>query len=239
VDAGRDSLVGLPSVPQIFPKQTRIYFFVLAGAVSVLGLFTVGAVAYYATPKFWRVGYMPDQPIPFSHLLHVEHLGLDCRHCHNHVEESYFSNVPDTQTCYNCHGQELGNIKAQSPKLAAMRESWATGNPIPWVRLHRVPDYAHFNHAVHVRRGVSCVECHGQINEMEVVYHAKPLSMGWCLQCHRDPGPSLRPADQVTNLSWTPEQDPRTRGEARQQLVNYLLNDVRVHPNVNCSTCHM
>lgn len=161
-------------------------------------------------PKYTRVGYQPTQPAAFDHSLHVNQLGMDCRYCHTGVEKSSHSNVPGTQTCMNCHTQ----IKSQSSKLSAVRDSWKTGNPVPWVRIHKAPDYVYFNHAVHVNRGVSCVACHGHVNHMEVVYHAKPHSMGWCLECHRAPENHLRPLDQVTNLDWEPRLGrPNERSE--------------------------
>jgi hypothetical protein len=122
--------------------------------------------------------------VGFSHAIHVEQVGMDCRYCHNGVEKSWYSNVPSAATCMNCHNQVLAN----DPKLERVRESYATGKPIPWVQIHKTPDYVYFNHAVHVNRGVSCVHCHGPINQMEEVYHAKPLSMGFALMPSRSGG---------------------------------------------------
>jgi len=225
-------------VSKDFPRDSRRYFRLAAG-VTLAGLLLASiAVAYYGTPKYWRVGYEPLQPIPFSHELHAGQIGLDCRYCHNHVGESPHSNVPSTQTCLNCHGQQWGNIRSQERVFAPLRAAEATGKPLSWVRVHRVPDYAYFNHAVHVQRGVSCVSCHGKVNEMEVVRHEEPLSMAWCLDCHRNPGPHLRPADAVTDLDWSAEDDPRFAERSREEFVAYLLEDVGVNPPENCSGCH-
>ena len=142
---------------------------VAVGAVLV-GTAVSAGVWYYFTPKYTRVGYQPIQPVAFSHSIHVEQLGLDCRYCHNAVEKSWFSNIPASSTCMNCHNQVL----KEDPKLELVRESFNTGKSIPWVQIHKVPDYVYFNHSVHVNRGVSCVECHGQINKMDEVYHAIP-----------------------------------------------------------------
>ena len=167
------------------PLQIVIYLVVLAGIATA-------GVTYYMTPKYSRVGYAPVQPVPYSHELHVGQLGLDCRYCHSNVDKSGFANLPTAQTCMNCHNQ----VKPDSPLLAPVRRSYETGEPVPWVKIHDLPDFAYFNHAVHVNRGVSCVECHGKINEMEVVEHAQPLSMGFCLDCHRAPESRVRePAD--------------------------------------------
>ena len=108
----------------------------------------------------------------------------------------------------NCHNAILAN----DPRLALVRESFATGKPIPWIQIHKTPDFVYFNHSVHVNRGISCVECHGQINKMDEVYHAKPLSMSFCLECHRDPASKLRPPDKITDLNWKWSDDPKTGG---------------------------
>ena len=213
-----------------FPRNARSYFRLVLGVGTALLLLTAAAIAYYGTPKYWRVGYEPIQPIRFSHKTHAD-LGMDCRYCHNHVGESPHSNIPSTQTCLNCHGEKWGNIRAQDPAFAPLREAAATGRPIEWARVHKVPDYAYFNHAVHVKRGVSCKSCHGQIDEMDVVRHVEPLSMAWCLDCHRNPEPHLRPADEVTNLQWKPGPD-------HESFVERLVREGRIQPPENCSGCH-
>ena len=130
-----------------------------------------------------NVGYAPVQPVPYSHALHVGELGLDCRYCHTTVEDTSFAALPPTQTCMNCHT----NIRSTSPLLEPVFKSNQTGEPVPWVKVHDLPDYVYFNHSAHVDKGVSCVSCHGRIDKMRVVRQAKPLSMGWCLDCHRAP----------------------------------------------------
>jgi hypothetical protein len=144
--------------------------------------------------------------VPFSHKIHAGQLGLDCRYCHSFVENSSHANVPTNQTCFNCHGPGKGNIKSASPKLEKVIKANETGKPIEWVKIHKAPDYVYFNHSAHLNRGISCQNCHGKVNEMEVVKHAEPQSMGWCLDCHRNPENNLRPLDQVTNLNYSPEQ---------------------------------
>lgn len=200
----------------------------------VLGLavvvFSVGvAFAYYYNPKYSRAGYMPQQPVAFDHNLHVEQLGLDCRYCHSYVDQSGHSNVPDSATCMNCHSQ----VKKDSPALAPIRASYESGEPVDWVRIHKTPDYVYFNHAVHVNRGVSCVSCHGQINEMEVVYHAESLSMGFCLECHRNPEQFVRPLEHVYDLSWE-QEDPHAQLTKGRELVH----DWNINPPQSCSGCH-
>jgi formate-dependent nitrite reductase cytochrome c552 subunit len=185
-----------------FPRWTN---WVPLKIAVCLGFIVVGVAlgaSYYFTPKYTRVGYEPTQPVPFSHKQHVGELGLDCRYCHSYVEVSGHSNVPTNQTCFNCHGPDKMQVKKESEKLAKVREANESGDPINWIKVHKAPDYVYFNHSVHVNRGVSCVSCHGQINEMEVVKHDQPHSMGWCLDCHREPQNALRPLDQITNLTW-------------------------------------
>ena len=212
----------------IFPRWTnRLPLQILLGA-ALVGTATVVGITYYATPKYTRVGYQPIQPVSFSHAIHADQLGIDCRYCHDGVEKSWYSNVPGASTCMNCHNQVL----ATDPRLELVRESAATGKPIEWVQIHKVPDYVYFNHSVHVNRGISCVECHGQVNKMDEVYHAKPLSMGFCLDCHRKPDEKLRPLDKVFDLNWTPPKDfAETHGLQ-------MMKDWRVESLQNCSACH-
>ncbi len=202
------------------------------GVLAAAGLVAAGFY-YYALPSYTRVGYQPEQPVPFSHQQHVGQIGLDCTYCHSHVFESPHSNVPASQTCMNCHNPQKANVKGASPLLAPVRESYLTGKPVEWKRVHKVPEYAYFNHSVHVNKGVSCVSCHGQINEMKVVYHDQPLSMGWCLKCHNNPTPSLRPVEQVTNLTWKPEG-----GATAEEIGKKIKDELQVHPPMNCQGCH-
>jgi hypothetical protein len=202
------------------------------GLVAGVGLFVVGWY-YWALPSYTRVGFEPEQPVPFSHQLHAGQLGLDCRYCHQAVFESPHATVPTSQTCMNCHDPRKANVKGTSPLLAAVRDSYDSGRPVEWRRVHKLPDYAYFNHAVHVNKGVSCVECHGKVNEMKVVRHDKPLSMGWCLKCHDDPSRSLRPVDEVTNLEWAP-----SGGQTREDIGREIQKELQVNAPNNCQSCH-
>lgn len=216
-------------MPNVFPRSANTLPLQIIVAVVLL-LSGVSAFAwYYFTPKASRVGYMPNQPVAYDHSFHVGELGLDCRYCHTHVDKSGHANVPESQTCMNCHSI----VKKDSPALAPIRESYASGNPVEWVRIHKVPDYVYFNHAVHVNRGISCVECHGRVDEMEVVWHDQPLSMGWCLECHRNPEDRVRPESEIYNLAWEPvdEGDHKEWAEA-------FVHDNKVNPPQSCSGCH-
>lgn len=205
---------------------------IVGGALTATAV-TAG-VWYYFTPKYFRVGYQPNQPVPFSHATHNGQLGIDCRYCHSAVEKSWFSNIPASSTCMNCHSQVLKD----DPRLALVRESAASGRPIPWVQIHKVPDFVYFNHSVHVTRGISCVECHGQINQMEEVYHAQPLSMSFCLTCHRDPAAKLRPADKITDLNWKWSEDPNVAAQMQKAEGKKMFENWRVESLQSCSACH-
>jgi Cytochrome c7 and related cytochrome c/Class III cytochrome C family len=192
-----------------------------AAVVAVLG------VGYYFSPEFTDVGYQPSQPVPFSHKLHAGDLGIDCRYCHAQVEVSAVATVPPVQTCMNCHRL----VKSDSPKLAALRDSASSGRPLAWVRVHQLPEYAYFDHSVHLRAGVGCSSCHGDVAAMEVIVQAKPLSMSWCLDCHRHPDLALRPADALTDTSWRPPKDQLAFAAEVKAARNLA-------PPEDCSACH-
>jgi len=213
----------------IFPKWTnQLPLKIAVGGLLVASTVTAG-IWHYFTNEYTNVGYQPVQPVAFSHAIHAGQLGVDCRYCHNGVEKSWYSNIPAATTCMNCHNQVLKD----DPKLALVRESAATGKPIPWVHIHKLPDYAYFNHSVHINRGVSCVHCHGKINEMDEVYHAKSLTMTFCLECHRNPGPNLRPLDKVTDLDWAAESPEKQTADGLK-----MAHDWKVNSSQNCSACH-
>lgn len=215
-------------MPAIFPKWTnRLPLLVILGSLLGGGALVAG-VWYYMTPEYGRVGYKPIQPVPFSHAVHADQLGIDCRYCHSMVEQSWYSNVPAANTCMNCHNQVLKD----DPRLAIVRESAATGTPIEWVQIHKLPDFVFFNHSVHINRGISCVHCHGEIHKMDEVYHAKSLSMAFCLDCHRNPAPNLRPKGKVTDLDWNPHQ------HLPKDWFTKARQDWKVNASQNCSACH-
>jgi hypothetical protein len=213
-----------------FPRSSNWIPLKILVIVIVLSNALTAGVWYYFTPKYTRVGYQPVQPIPFPHDIHVKQLGMDCRYCHSFVEVAAHSNIPNTQVCMNCHTQ----IQKDNPKLQPLRDSWKTGQPIQWVQIHKTPDFVYFNHSVHVNRGVSCVSCHGQVNDMPVVYHAESHSMSWCLSCHRAPENALRPLDKVFDLDWKPPV-----GTTQQDIGLQLKRDWSVNPPVqSCAGCH-
>jgi hypothetical protein len=221
-------------VPAIFPRWTNNIPIALGLLAPLVGAGAIFAVWYWFSPLYTDVGYQPRQPVAYSHKFHAGELGIDCRYCHNTVEEAAHAAIPPASTCMNCH-QLVKSTIAGGPKearLAKVKEAYEDPNkPLNWVRVHQLADYAYFNHAPHVAAGVGCAECHGRVDQMVVVEMKEPLSMGWCLDCHRNPKPRLRPLDQVTNMNWNREEtpyDPDTDPERKR----------KVNPPTHCSGCH-
>ena len=214
-------------MPQLFPEWTNkipLLAAVLGAGAVIAG---IGFFWYFGSPSFTDVGYRPQQPIPYSHKLHAGDLGLDCRYCHTAGEKAAFAGVPPFQTCMNCHKL----ILPESEKLLKVRESWATGAPIEWVRIHDLPDYAYFDHSIHLSAGVGCESCHGNVARMEKVTQSKTLSMSWCLDCHRNPDSQLRRPEDVTQMNWTPGTD-------HADFVARHKAEKKIMPSEDCAICH-
>ena len=216
-------------IPHSFPKWVDDLRPLAAALALGAPVVLVALIWYGGSPATTDVGYAPVQPVPYSHALHAGDLGIDCRYCHTNVEVSAHAAIPPTETCMNCHT----NVRGASAKLLPVRDSYQSGMPVPWVRVHDLPDYVYFNHSAHVRRGVGCVECHDRIDKMDVVYQAKPLSMGWCLDCHRNPDAHLRPPELVTQMDWRPPQ-----GKTAEEVGREVREKLRLKPSEDCSTCH-
>ncbi|MFH5831545.1 cytochrome c3 family protein [Halalkalibaculum sp. DA3122] len=212
---------------QIFPKwANEIPRRLLIGAVVFLTAIVAG-VWYFFSPEYTDVGYAPTQPIDYSHQVHAGQLGLDCQYCHSEVFNSKQANVPPTETCMNCHNQ----IDSQRPEeIQKIRDSWNSGEPIEWVRVHNLPDYAYFSHEAHVNVGVGCESCHGRVDKMAVVSQEEPLSMSWCLDCHRAPEQHLRPVEEVTTMGYEVEN--------QAELGKKLIAKHNIHAPTNCQGCH-
>jgi len=185
---------------------------------------------YWRTPYGERLQEEVLQPILFDHRHHVVDDLVDCRYCHFNVERGASAGIPSTEMCLNCHSQ----IWNKSPKLEPVRRSYFTGVPIQWIRIHQVPDFAYFNHSIHVKKGIGCVTCHGRIDEMPAVTKVSSLQMSWCLDCHRNPAPHLRPQEEITSMTWEPPAEPA----ARAALAALLMKKYDVHSRVSCTTCH-
>jgi hypothetical protein len=183
----------------------------------------VVAHSHYVT----RQSEVVEQPVPFSHVHHVGQVGLDCRYCHTAVEKSSSAGIPPTATCMNCHNQLWTNAALLEPVRASFRD----GRPLEWNRVHDLPGFVYFDHSIHVAKGVGCVTCHGRVDQMPLMRQQSPLTMQWCLDCHRDPVPNLRPREAVTDMTWQPPP-----GFEKQQLELAALYDVK--SKTSCSTCH-
>ena len=215
----------------LFPRS----FNVLSRATIYGGLLIIAFVSW-VFGMIWRSSYVTDvgspvdQPVKFSHEHHVSGLGIDCRYCHFTVERSSFAGIPPTQVCMNCHSQ----LYTTSPMLAPVRESYRTGQPIPWRRVNNVAGFVNFNHSIHVNKGVGCATCHGRVDRMPLTWKGAPLTMEWCLQCHRNPAAYVRPRDQVFNMEYQPPPNPSERTELGKRLVE----EYRIESKTRCSTCH-
>lgn len=189
---------------------SRFFFPKWANKVLPIGVFfglgPIGTAAiagfwYYGTDKHLSVGYAPKQPIPYSHKLHAGDMGIDCRYCHTTVEKAAFAAVPATQTCMNCHK----TVKTDSTALQPLRDSWDKNEPVTWTAVHNLPDFVYFDHSAHLNAGVGCESCHGRVDQMQTVTQREPLSMGWCLECHRNPNEHLRDPKDVTKMGMLEE----------------------------------
>jgi menaquinone reductase, multiheme cytochrome c subunit len=216
----------------LFPRWANLMVRAAVPLALGGGMYTAVLAVYALNPVTTDVGYAPVQPVEYSHALHAGDLGIDCRYCHTTVENAGFAAIPPTQTCMNCHS----HIFTDSEKLEVVFQSQETGLPIEWVKVHDLPDYAYFDHSAHINKGVSCVECHGRVDKMEVVEQVETLSMAWCLDCHRNPGPRLRPPEHVTNLDWHPPVGEEREAQIAELLERYEIKSPR--QLTDCSTCH-
>jgi hypothetical protein len=184
---------------QVFDRSSNAlarFSLVLTGVIVIALGVTLNSLQ--RSPWVTRQGQRPDQPIPFSHKHHVEGLGLQCQYCHTSVERSSYAGIPPTKTCMNCHSQIWTNAELLEP----VRQSWATGASIQWIRVHDLPDFVYFNHEIHVNKGIGCASCHGRVDQMPLMYQQNTLQMEWCLNCHRNPGVNLRPTSEIYNMAW-------------------------------------
>jgi hypothetical protein len=218
-------------VPQVFHPSTNAF-----SRVSIFGaVFFIAGVAW-ALALFFRSSFSTkvnipvEQPVQFSHEHHVSGLGIDCQYCHTTVEISPFAGIPSTHTCMSCHSQ----IWIDSPALEPVRESYRTGQPIPWVRVNDLADFTYFNHQIHVAKGVGCETCHGRVDRMPLTWKAETLYMEWCLECHREPERFLRPRDQVYTMGWTPPENQLTLG--RRLVQEYQIASAGYLDD--CMLCH-
>jgi len=221
-------------MPQIFHHSTNAL-----AKLSIFGAVFILLAALWVAAELnrssWNTGAWVErqQPIQFSHKHHVGDDGIDCRYCHSSVEYAAFAGMPSTETCMGCHKQ----IWADSPYLEPVRASLRTNRPMEWIRVHDLPDYAYFNHSIHVNKGVGCSTCHGRVDQMPIAYQTSTLQMEWCLECHRSPERFVRPQERIFDMTWRQENTTKDEiGAARGWVVDYQIQKSDVL--TSCSTCH-
>ncbi len=216
---------------QLFPPSANalarasIVLLLAGGGIAFAGLYVVGN-----SPYITRVEQARLQPVQFLHRHHVESMGIECRYCHVNAEDNAFAGIPPTHTCMTCHSQ----IWVDSPMLQPVRDSYLNNKPLEWTRVHDLPDFVYFNHSVHLKKGVSCVSCHGRMDKMATVYKENTLQMGWCLDCHRNPEKHVRPRDEVFNLAWEPPHGQTQEEIGKEYVKKYHVNP----PTTDCYGCH-
>ena len=204
--------------------------------ISIVVAILLAGGAFFFYTQIARSSYLTgtfvekQQPVQFSHKHHVGDDGIDCRYCHTSVETSYSAGIPPTQTCMNCHSQ----IWSDSPYLEPVRESYRTNKPIEWEKVHDLPEFAYFNHSIHIAKGVGCSTCHGQIDNMPAVFQENTLQMEWCLACHREPEKFIRPKAEIFNMQW--DGNDLTTEERTQLKADYKIRSKEML--TSCSTCH-
>ncbi len=214
---------------QIFPESANSLARVsIVGGAIVFVVVVAALAAIYRSPFVTQVNVPREQPVPFSHEHHVDVLGIDCRYCHNSVETASFAGLPSTETCMTCHSQ----IWTDAPMLEPVIESYETGEPIKWVRVNDLPDFVYFDHGIHVQKGISCVECHGRVDQMPLTWKTETLHMSWCLECHRRPEEFIRPREHVFTMDWDGGEE-LVMGEELVREYN-----IRKEQLTNCTICH-
>lgn len=214
--------------PLFRPRANSLVVVFLVGILALVVAASVAAYVVYRSPYQTDADYAPEQPVPFSHQHHVGGLGLDCLYCHTEAGTSDFAGLPPTRTCMTCHSQVWTNAEM----LAPVRDSLTRREPIEWTRVHELPDHAYFSHRQHVNNGVGCESCHGRVDQMRMTRQSEPLTMQWCLDCHRDPSSELRPSDAITTMGYSPGSDTPTGHELIDQY------DIQLDRLMECSACH-
>jgi hypothetical protein len=212
-------------MPQIFhPSMNAVARGTIFGAAIIAAAIGWAGWVYYQSAYQTQVGVVRPQPVEFSHEHHVAGLGIDCRYCHTSVETSPFAGLPATEICMQCHSQ----IWNESPKLEPVRASFRSGESLAWTRVHSLPDFVRFDHSIHVQRGVGCVSCHGRVDTMPLMWRTESLHMSWCVNCHRNPEPHIRPPGLVFSMAPLNET----------ALASSNPHAGRLARETDCSICH-
>ncbi len=217
-------------MPNYFPPNSNAFAKWLIWGGLVFTVLLATSLTVFARTTNNKVRVPIAQPVAFSHALHNGQLGIDCRYCHTSVEVAASANIPATETCMTCHSQ----IRVGSPQLANVQASWDNNEPIQWNRVHNLADFVYFNHSAHINKGIGCSSCHGRIDQMEGIWKNEPLTMGWCLECHKNPAQFVRPKSEVFNMAYVaPSHGQLELGE--QLIAAYNINEDKLP---QCSTCH-
>jgi hypothetical protein len=215
-------------MPQIFRRSANTLSKVsIFGLLALVGGLILLAIVLARSSYVTRQHIFVEQPLQFSHMHHVTDDGIDCRYCHTSVETSSFAGIPPTKTCMNCHSVLFANASFLEP----VRQSFRDNKPLRWIRVHDLPDFVYFNHSIHIKKGVGCETCHGRVDQMPLMYQQNSLLMEWCIDCHKNPAPNLRPRSEVTTMGYRPTVDQSILGPQ-------LVKEYAVNPPTNCSTCH-
>ncbi len=214
-------------MPQIFhPSMNTVARVSIFGAVFIVTAIVALMLLVVRSSYVTEVGVVREQPVPFSHKHHVGDVGLDCRYCHTSVEDSSFAGIPPTKTCMNCHAQ----LFTESAMLQPVRDSFRTGEPLKWTRVHDLPDFVYFDHSIHIHKGIACVKCHGEVNEMPLMWREHTLHMQWCLDCHRQPELFVGDRQDVFSATMSTTVDPSTASD--------LVAEYQIKSKTSCYTCH-
>jgi hypothetical protein len=215
---------------QLFPRSANWAFrLILAAGIAIVGSILLILFSTNRTYFVTKVNVPRNQPVPFSHKHHVTGMGIDCRYCHTSVTQTAFAGIPPTETCMTCHSQ----IWTEAAILEPVRASFRDNQPLRWTRVHDLPDFVYFNHSIHVNKGIGCQTCHGQVDQMPLMWKTSTLNMEWCLACHRHPEQFIRPRDQVFSMTYQPPADQEALG--KQLVAAYAVNTRQL---TDCSICH-
>jgi hypothetical protein len=216
-------------VRTVFPAWTDTALRVgMVAAIALAVIAIIGPMLYVRGPWHQKREYPLTQPVQFDHRHHVRDDAIDCLYCHGSARNTPYAGIPATEVCMGCHAQ----VWPASVQLAPVRASWFSGEPLRWSRVHDLPGYVYFNHAIHVNKGVGCVTCHGRVDDMALAYQVAPLTMRWCLDCHREPAPHLRPREAITSMTWRPPAGEEA-ATARVLAARYAVRSL-----TSCTTCH-
>jgi hypothetical protein len=216
---------------QIFPRSANaLAKSSLAGILGLVLVVTWIVFTLMRSSMATKQHEYVEQPVQFSHAHHVGGIGLDCRYCHTSVEKSSFAGIPPTKTCMNCHSQIWTNAQILEPIRASLRD----GKNLVWNRVNDLPDFVYFNHQIHIKQGVGCATCHGQVDKMPLMTQDASLLMEFCINCHRAPEKYLRPREEVFNMAY---QAPSNQLELGRRLkAEYHV--APVEHLTSCSICH-